>query len=167
MKRILIALLLLAGCRGSEEQANQAAPTAQPGKEQPAAQPAALATLTGLYEGGTAQRPDQLCVTEGKGGAHRFGLVVWCANDHSCSGSGTVSRRGDSLRLTMLGDSSCAIEAPIRGTTVTLPATLPQGCAYYCGARATLGGASFTQKGTTNDDALKAKDLVGDPLCEG
>ena len=130
MRTILIALLMLAGCRGSEEQANQPAQTATPQKEKSRPQPAGLSTLTGLYEGGNVQRPDQLCITEGKGGANRFGLVVWGGNDHSCSGSGTVSRRGNTLRLTMLGDSSCTIEAPVSGATVTLPAALPQGCAY-------------------------------------
>lgn len=165
MKKMLAACLLLAGCGGGGEQANQSA-SAQPQAGKAAADAAALTTLTGLYEGGPSARPNQLCITEGKGGATRFGLVVWGANDHSCSGSGTVSRRGESLRLTMLGDSSCTIEAPVSGVTVALPAALPQGCAYYCGARASMGGASFTQKGTAQADALKAKDLVGDPLCE-
>ena len=165
MKRMLAACLLLAGCGGGGEEANQAVPT-QPQTAQPKADGAALATLTGLYEGGRAARPNQLCITEGKGGANRFGLVVWGANDHSCSGSGTASRRGDSLRLTMLGDSSCTLEAPISGATVTLPAALPQGCAYYCGARASFARASFSRAGSTEADAKKATDIAGDPLCD-
>jgi hypothetical protein len=42
---------------------------------------------------------------------------------------------------------------------------VPDGCAYYCGARARLTGARFAQVGTGREDAAKAKDLVGDPLC--
>ena len=165
MKRMLAACLLLTGCGGEAGDANQAAPAVQPQGEQ-AAGAGELTVLTGLYEGGAPERPSQLCITEGAGGANRFGLVVWGANDHSCSGAGTVSRRGGALRFTMLGDSSCTFEAPVSGTTVTLPSALPEGCAYYCGARASMAGASFTQKGTREEDALKAKDLVGDPLCE-
>jgi hypothetical protein len=84
---------------------------------------------------------------------------------HSCSGAGTLDRVGDKLRLAMAGDSACTIEATISGNTVRLPERTPEGCAYYCGARAKLGGAELTQTGTTEADAMKAKDLVGDPLC--
>jgi hypothetical protein len=67
----------------------------------------------------------------------------------------------------MAGDSACAIEASISGKTIKLPTAVPQGCAYYCGQRATLGGAELTQQGTTEQSAMKAKDLVGEPLCAG
>jgi hypothetical protein len=65
----------------------------------------------------------------------------------------------------MTGDEACAIDAAIEGDTIVLPNSVPAGCAYYCGARARLGGARLTQVGTGRDDAAKAKDLVGDPLC--
>lgn len=156
MNRIAIAFLLLAGCSGGDGQpeGNQAAAA-------PVAEPA---SLTGLYEGGAAATPNQMCIVA-RGGEQHFGLVVWGGNQHSCSGTGTVSRGGDSLRLAMAGDEACTIEAAIDGATVALPDAVPEGCAYYCGARATLGGASFTRKGATPLDAAKAKDLVGEPLC--
>jgi hypothetical protein len=86
---------------------------------------------------------------------------------HSCSGSGKAMREGDILRLTMAGDETCAIEARISGATLTLPQALPAGCAYYCGAQAKLAGASFAKKSSSVEDAMKAKDLVGEPLCGG
>jgi hypothetical protein len=86
---------------------------------------------------------------------------------HSCSGSGQAVRSGDTLTLTMDGDSTCRIEARMESGTVTLPQTLPAGCSYYCGARARFSGATFTRSGATAADAMKAKDLAGDPLCEG
>jgi hypothetical protein len=167
MKKTLFALALAAGCSSEPEQGggNQAVPAAP--ASQPKAAPGRIATLRGLYEGGDAQRPHQMCVVEGKGGDQRFGLVVWGEGLQNCSGSGTVSRSGDRLRLAMGGDSACAIEATISGTTVRFPAAVPSGCAYYCGPRATLGGAELTQKGTAEADAMRARDLVGDPLCGG
>jgi hypothetical protein len=108
-----------------------------------------------------------MCIVDGKGDEQRFGLVVWGGNLHSCSGSGTVTRDGSSLRLAMAGDSACSIDATISGTTIKLPASVPAGCSYYCGARATLGGAELTQKGTTRSAAMEAKDLVGESLCAG
>ena len=167
MKKILILLPFLGACSSQEQpqpDGNQTAPEAT-AKEAPSAEPARIGTLTGLYEGGNAQQPNRMCIVEGKGGEQRFGLVVWGGNLHSCSGSGTVTRRGETLRLAMAGDSACTIEATISGKTVQLPDAVPAGCSYYCGARATLGGAELTQKGTTRKAAMEAKDLVGESLC--
>jgi hypothetical protein len=160
MKKWLVLVALLGACSGEGEgegPGNQAAAGKAGGT-------GTLSRLTGLYEGGESRPPNQLCIVEGKAEA-RFGLVVWGSNQHSCSGSGTVSRSGNALRFRMAGDETCSFEARITGTTVTLPASVPDGCAYYCGARASLTGAAFTQAGNSVEDALKARDLVGDPLC--
>jgi hypothetical protein len=103
-----------------------------------------------------------MCIVE-KGGDSQFGLLVWGGNQHSCSGAGRAVRQGDRLTLTMTGDETCTIDATLRDGVVTLPKTLPLGCAYYCGARASLAGAGFTRAG---DDVKKATDIAGDPLCD-
>ena len=163
MKKLVIVMLILAGCsRGGEQ--NQAAETRDQPQVQRAPEPAT--SLTGLYEGGNSDRPNQLCIVEdGKGAPARFGLVVWGGGLHSCSGTGTTERQGDRLTLTMAGDETCTIEAKMEDDTLVLPASAPEGCAYYCGARATLADARFARTGTTPADARKARDLVGDPLC--
>jgi hypothetical protein len=162
MKRLALLCLILTACGSGgdgEADGNAAAPVqgSSPG--------GAVTTLTGLYEGGQASPRNQLCLVENSPTDTRFGLVVWGDAQHSCSGSGTVERQGDDLRLRMTGDESCVIEARIEGNSVVLPENLPQGCAYYCGARARMTGVRFTQAGTGRDEAIKAKDLVGDPLC--
>lgn len=169
MKKLLIPLLLLAACSGDGDGNrttgdNQAAPAAQSSARGGGG--GALTNLVGLYEGGSAARPNRMCVVD-DGGALRFGLVVWGGNDHSCSGSGSIAREGAALRLSMAGDQSCTISATISGNTVTFPAQVPTGCSYYCGTRARMSGASLTQTGTTEADAGKAQDLVGEPLCGG
>jgi hypothetical protein len=171
MKKLLIAFVLLSGCSGQEDGGgNMASSTRQTQAsrpETPQGRPgAAITTLTGLYEGGgEVSRKSQLCMVDPEGETARFGLVAWGENDHSCSGSGTAERKGDRLALRMTGDEACTIEARINGLDIVLPDSVPDGCAYYCGARAQLGGARFTQVGTGRDDAAKAVDLVGDPLC--
>jgi hypothetical protein len=77
-------------------------------------------------------------------------------------GSGEAVRQGERLVLKMAGDSTCEIDARLAGGVVTLPASVPEGCAYYCGARAQFAARTLTRSG---DDATKARDLVGDPLC--
>ena len=173
MKKLMLAALFLASCSQSgeddREQKSGSAVAPQP-RSAPAAQPSAekgeIASLVGLYEGGGEPR-NQMCVVKGKGGEQRFGLIVWGASQHSCMGSGTITREGDKLRLAMAGDSACTIEGTISGKTIKLPSGVPQGCSYYCGARASLGGAALTQAATGEQAALRAKDVVGESLCSG
>jgi len=170
MKKSLILLLLLAGCgRDDGAQGNRAQPGPDPGASRPsgASAPAgASATrLTGLYEGGSGTQKNQLCIVE-RGGEARFGLLVWGGNLHSCSGAGAAVRVGERLSLRMTGDETCTVEATLKDGIVTLPATLPTGCTYYCGARATLANATFTRAGSTEAEARKATDIAGDPLCD-
>ena len=161
MKRYFLVLALLAGCGSQgDESANQ---TAAAESETPPI--SASSTMTGLYEGGNAGRPDQLCMIDEGEGPARFGLVVWGANDHSCLGAGEAKREGDRLTLTMAGDSTCRIEARIEGGRILLPASVPEGCAYYCGARARFAERKLARKGASAADARKATDLAGDPLC--
>jgi hypothetical protein len=170
MKKILVALTLFGACSPQAEENRQApagGAAAGPSMAAPQAKaaPGRIATLAGLYEGGAGKQKHQMCVVEDSGRSQRFGLVVWGDNLHSCAGSGTVSRQGDVLKLAMAGDSACTIEAAISGKTVKLPQQVPAGCSYYCGAGAKLGGAELTQVGTGKADAMKAQDLVGEPLC--
>jgi hypothetical protein len=172
MKYLLPLLLLLAACgRGDQPADNQAASpdsAASPaGRSRPAPVAAGGAPnrLTGLYEGAAGAQKNQLCIVE-KGREAQFGLLVWGGNLHSCSGAGRAERSGGKLTLTMTGDETCRIDATLEGGTVTLPAKLPLGCAYYCGGRASMTGARFTRSGTSAADVKKAKDIAGDPLCE-
>ena len=147
----LVLLLMLAACGRGESDNRSATKPAEPGSpaaasgESPAS--AAQPSLAGLYEGGAGAQRNQLCMVE-KGGRTQFGLVVWGSDLHSCSGAGDAVREGERLSLTMTGDETCRIDAAIRDGMVTFPATLPTGCAYYCGARARLSGARFAGPAT-------------------
>ncbi len=171
MKKSLLLLLLLAACgrddpaadnRSAPESGGPAASKATSAGQTPASGGTALA---GLYEGGSGAQKNQMCIVQ-KGGEAQFGLLVWGGNQHSCSGAGRAVRKGERLTLTMTGDETCTIEASLKDGVVTLPATLPLGCAYYCGARASFAGASFKKSGSSEADAKKATDIAGDPLCD-
>jgi hypothetical protein len=166
MNKPFLAILLLAGCSGSESDGQSAAQSGKAGQGQ-AAPAGPITTLAGLYEGGGNGRKHQMCMVDDGQGGTRFGLLVWGDNDHSCSGSGSATRAGDTLRLAMAGDEACVIDAKISGATATFPAAIPDGCAYYCGARASMKNASLAQVATGADAAGRAKDLVGEPLCGG
>lgn len=155
--RVLILTALLAGC-GKESGYNAAEPVS---REQ-----VQLGELTGHYElVGQPERRGRMCITPAASGTHPFGIVTETSDGGSCGGAGEAVRVADILRLTMAGDEDCLIEARIEGRQVTLPSSLPQGCAYYCSPDSTLAGTVFEKTGGTEDDAMRAKDLAGDPLC--
>ena len=166
-KTHLILLLLLAACgRGDPAAENRAAPApdapeaSKSGLGEPAG--SKQTRLAGLYQGGSGAQKNQMCIVE-KGGGAQFGMLVWGGSLSSCSGAGRAVRNGERLTLTMTGDETCTIDATLRDGVVTLPSKLPLGCAYYCGAKASFAGASFTRAGP---DVKKATDIAGDPLCE-
>ena len=159
-------ILLLSGCpKGADTPSGR---TPLPDRTAEASRPShapALRTLVGLYEG-RGEPAHQMCVVK-RGRSYGFGLVVWGGNTHSCSGSGTITRNGSRVELVMEGDSPCTLAGTISGKTIRLGEEQPAGCAYYCGARARLGGAELSQAGSTTAAAMEARDLVGEPLCAG
>lgn len=164
MRKLLpLAFCLAAGCGQQAGQGGNAGVAA----EGPSPDPVMVqtATLTGLYES-AGTPPSQLCITE-QGSAARFGLVIRRNGRPGCSGAGAAVRNGGTLRLTMNGDSPCTIAARLDGGRLTLPASLPAACSYYCapGAAAGVGGMPFNKTGGTAADARRARDIVGDPLC--
>jgi hypothetical protein len=165
---LLAATFLLTACgSGGDGEGNKAAtPKSAAGGGKASGPIGARDSLTGLYESKEGGLSSQLCIVERGAGAARFGLNIWGGNMHSCSGAGTAVREGQKLTLTMGGDRTCAIPAAIQGNAVRLPETVPEGCSYYCGARAKMTGVSLARTGNTEADALKARDVVDEPLCD-
>jgi ethanolamine utilization microcompartment shell protein EutL len=156
MKKSLIILALVAGCgasgrgQGDGGGAGSAAGAAGP--------------LIGLYQSGAGVRASQMCILR-KADKAQFGVTVWGRNLRACSGAGTATLSGERLTLVMAGDSPCTLDATLKGGIVAFPASIPATCAYYCGAGASFADVRLTKQGSTRADALKAKDVAGEPLC--
>ena len=158
MKAAVLLLIPLVAACGSGDRNETAARDSR--------EPVQLADLTGLYEArGGGEQSARMCMVSAQSGETSFGIVTETPGGASCGGAGKAVREGDVLRLTMGGDEACVIEAQIAGTQVTLPSSLAEGCAYYCGPGATLAGTVFEKIGGTAEDAMRALDLAGDPLC--
>jgi hypothetical protein len=173
MRKILLALVLVGGCGGSDPAANRAAAPAagkpadlgQAATPQTAAPHGGPTDLVGLWEGGSAEHRNQLCLLD-KAGKTQFGVVVWQANLNSCAGAGEAERKGDRITLRMTGDSACTIEAAVEAGRIVFRRAAGPGCeTYYCGHAARFEGATFTRQGRGAAAARKATDIAGDPLC--
>ena len=170
MKKSLIALALVAGCGASDRREGNGATPADkavsPGREAAGAAASAVATagLTGLYEAGAGAGKSQLCILDKGPGNAQFGIKVAGANMLACQGAGSAVRAGDRLTLKMSGDQACTVEGTIAGGTVTL-ARSEGSCDYYCGGATRFDGVALARTGASAADALKAKDVVGEPLC--
>jgi hypothetical protein len=164
---LLAATILLSACSSGEGEGNNAASAkAASGGASPTGPIGAGDSLTGLYEKKDGGLSSQLCIVQRGGGEARFGMNLWGGNMHSCSGAGTAVRTGQQLTLTMAGDRACTITARIEGNAIRLPDSVPEGCSYYCGKNAKMTGVSLVRTGTTEADALKARDVVDEPLCD-
>jgi len=173
MRKILLALVLLGGCGGSNPAANRSAAPASGAPQTPvaaavresAAPSGGPASLAGLWEGGSAEHRNQLCLVD-KAGKTQFGVVVWGPNLNSCAGAGEAERKGDKITLRMTGDSACTIKAGLEAGRIVFRRAAGPGCeAYYCGHAARFDGAAFIQQGQGTAAAHKATDIAGDPLC--
>ncbi|URW76842.1 hypothetical protein M9980_06515 [Sphingomonas donggukensis] len=87
--------------------------------------------IVGLY----ARDTDRVCVVR-RGLGYRIGAHVDYGQGVACSGAGSVSRSGDTLRVT-LGEG-CAFYARFDGARIVFPASVPEACAQLCGRRASF-----------------------------
>ena len=165
---LLAATFLLTACgSGGQGEGNGAAQSKRVSGAATASGPIRAGdSLTGLYEKKEGGLSSQLCIVQSGGGSARFGMNLWGGNMHSCSGAGSAVRAGQQLTLTMEGDRTCTVTARIEGNAIRLPDKVPEGCSYYCGAQARMTGIALARTGTSEVDALKARDVVDEPLCD-
>ena len=150
---LLLALPLLATCgavdRSIEEQQIE---TSDP---------------VGLYRSAPGAELDgRLCITGGSAETRRFALATLWPDREACGGAGEVELAGQALQLKMDGDEPCEIIAQMQNLTLVFPQELPEDCNYYCSPNASLAGLRLGKVGDTQEAALTATDLVGDPLCK-
>ncbi|QPQ55392.1 hypothetical protein IC614_01920 [Allosphingosinicella flava] len=125
----------------------------------------ALADLTGLWEAGTERAKSQMCIIEDAKVGASFAVVLRGQGERSCSGGGTLRRDGATVHIVMAGESDCAFDAAVAGMDIVFPRSVPAGCAYYCTAGTSFSGARLSLVAPSIEDARRARDLVGEPLC--
>lgn len=164
MKRgTLVAALLIAGCSGGTPQAGGNV-SAETGLEAAAIEAGVIpdpnnSDITGLY----ARDTDRVCVVPGATG-YRIGVFVDYGEKLRCSGSGTVTRAGEKLRIDFAG-AGCSFDARFEGDRIVFPGRLPDACRKLCSERASLAALDVTRLSDSLSEASTLRDGNGKLLC--
>ena len=115
--------------------------------------------LTGLY----ARDTDRICIAR-TGSTYRIGAFVDYGDRITCSGTGTVERDGETLRVA-LGKDGCSFDAQYDGDRIKFPGVLPDACKALCARRASFTGLEVTRLSESAAEAAAMRDAGGRRLC--
>jgi hypothetical protein len=160
----MVGLLLLSACNDG----TTAPKSAQPQDLESAAIERGLVRdpkdrdITGLY----ARDTDRICIVGGDSG-YRIGAFVDYGDKITCSGSGTVTRAGETLRIKLGDGDGCSFEAKFDGDHIRLPGNVPDGCTKLCARRASYAGLEVERLSESPAEASALRDPAGKALCGG
>jgi hypothetical protein len=152
------AILLLAGCRDEVTIApviDESNPIEAAARDANLVTDAGATAPTGLFERRHAAGTDSICfLPEGDGDDYRFALRASFGTTLTCEGAGSARHGGDKISFDF-ADGGCAFSATYDGNSVRLPGTVPEGCAAYCGPRASMSGVAVERVGWSEADARR------------
>ena len=165
----LVAFLLLAACNRHDPKPVTATPTPQ-GLEAAAIQAGVIpdpanTDITGLY----ARENDRVCIVP-NATAYRIGVFVDYDEQQNCGGSGTVTRVGETLHVTLgRGGSAadCSFDARFEGDRIVFPARVPEACQKVCIRRASVAALDVARLSESVSEASTLRDAKGRLLCSG
>lgn len=164
-RALLIALLLLSACSGAKPVENAAQPQ---GLESAAIDRGMVrdprdTEIAGLY----ARDTDRVCIVHGDSG-YRIGAYVDYGDRITCSGSGTVTRVGETLHVQLGADADgCSFDARFDGDKIYFPGNVPDECLKLCARRASYAGLEVSRLSESEPEARAMRDSQGRPLCGG
>jgi hypothetical protein len=122
-------------------------------------------TLSGRYETRSELGTDKFCAVGEAGSQHKIGILAVFGPESKCEAQGTAQVKGEKVSLSLTNEDSCRFEAEFDGISIRFPGSMPEGCASYCTARASLAGTSYFMVEHGNDNARKALGRDIEKLC--
>lgn len=163
MRAILLTTLLLAGC--GKASGPQARSTPAPDLESAAISAGVIADpnssdISGLFSRDT----DRVCIVPAALD-FRIGVFVDYGDQQSCSGSGTVTRVGETLHVSLDSAADCAFDARFEGDRIVFPGRLPGACEKLCSQRASLAALDVRRLSDSVAEATTLRNSRGTLLC--
>lgn len=161
MRAVLpVLLLLLAGCGGGGEERSAGAQLEAAAIERGViADPASL-HVAGAYGRGA----DRMCLIERDGGL-RLGVDVAYGGDLGCTARGTAKQDGEDIDVTLDGAEGCRFTARFDGDALIFPGRLPESCATFCDAPASLAGVTVDRLSDAASEVRAMRGQQGGLLC--
>jgi hypothetical protein len=122
-------------------------------------------TLSGRYETRSELGTDKFCAVGEAGSQHKIGILAVFGPESKCEAQGTAQVKGEKVSLSLTNEDSCRFEAEFDGISIRFPGSMPEGCASYCTARASLAGTSYFMVEHGNENARKALGRDIEKLC--
>jgi hypothetical protein len=162
VKYALIALLLLAGCKGSTAPQTKPTPTSLEAAAIDAGIIADPANTdpTGLY----ARDRDKVCIVP-SATAYRVGVTTDYGDGNTCSGTGQATRAGETLHIDLTSAPGCSFDARFEGDRVVFPGQLPDACMKVCARRASILGLTVERLSDSSSEAQDLRDSRGRMVC--
>jgi hypothetical protein len=160
MRVAVLALLMLAGCGGGASEENAGAQLEAAAIARGViADPASL-RVVGAYGRGA----DRMCVAEIDGGL-KVGVDVAYGGDLGCTARGTAKQDGEDIDITLDGAEGCRFTARFDGDALALPGRLPEACATFCDAPASLAGLTVDRLSDAAAEVRAMRGQQGSLLC--
>jgi hypothetical protein len=168
----MMALALLTSCQRDAPKPSATTPAPQ-GLEAAAIQAGVIpdpasTDITGLY----ASENDRICIVP-SATAYRIGVFVDYDEQENCGGSGTVTRVGETLHVTLGsgggggGEAAalCSFDARFEGDRIVFPARVPDACQKVCLRRASVAALDVARLSDSVSEASTLRDAKGRLLC--
>jgi hypothetical protein len=158
----LLPLLALAACSGNQAAEKKGEPQdlESAAIERGLVRPPADTEIAGLY----ARDTDRVCIVP-SGLGYTIGAFVDYGDKVTCSGSGSVSRVGETLHVELGEGDTCSFDAKFDGDKISFPGALPDGCAKLCARRASFAALDVSRLSESAAEAGAMRDAAGKRLC--
>lgn len=160
--RVVALLLLLAACSGAKPADKLRTPQdlEKAAVERGLIVDPASTEIGGLY----ARDTDRVCIVR-SGIGYKIGAYVDYGDGIGCSGTGVVSRVGETLHIELGEDQNCGFDAKFDGQKIAFPGALPAGCEKQCTGRASYAGLEVMRMSESLAEAAAMRDARGRRLC--
>ncbi|MBA3837036.1 MAG: hypothetical protein H2054_07885 [Sphingomonas sp.] len=157
-------LLMLAACSSRAEQSEKAGGT-PPDLETAAISVGIIPDPKATDIGGLfARDTDRVCIVP-DALDYRIGVFVDYGDVQSCSGSGKVTRAGETLQIVFDDAPDCAFAARYEGDRIVFPGRVPSACERLCTRRASLGALDVRRLSDSIAEARTLRGAKGRLLC--